>query len=377
MVGSWMHRSHIESLAKYQKLTMPFSPEEQTPTYDVEELYSEEFSFISSEASVDPSIETKNSSPSIIAGGPKPTEDRSITTRRPTCSLSQFQIIKEVGKGGFARAYKATRQIGDTSREVCIKAYKPTALGQYRTEKEFLTHLRDAPYVIKIACGFHISEDKAKKLSLEGPHLLVMELASQGNLYKIKPTLDLIEDRERIRKWFGQIVIGLEHIHNQNMLHQDIKAGNILLGEDDNIRIADFGLAAHHNPEKKSSWVGTKAYFPYERVFKLPVSYPSDIFALGMVIYHIFGKDPLPNYKEYRGKEHAGKLRKLMEANSQNAENWLLRPEAGSDVEDLYKRMARKEPTERITIKEIKAHNYFKGFDWQKYEKFNPPVSSK
>jgi hypothetical protein len=398
IAGFWIHRSHTEDLAKYQKLTMPFSPEEQTSTYDLNDLYSEESSELSSVSIYDPSTDDKPAHSTDTDPKQAAPKANSVSKTPRHYKLSDFTIKEYVGKGGFAKAYLATRPVGDKIQNVCIKSIKNGKRKQYRVEKSFLSLLRQKPYIVQILTGFRISRQKWKEYNeahkdnkLEGRYFIVMEYAEKGTLYNIKPKIRDIKgnpdaamedtknlkkwlknNSENIRNWLGQIIIGLQEIHSMNIVHQDIKAGNILLHADKNIRIADMGLAAICDPTVDSSWVGTKPYFPPERVFKKPVGFPADIFAVGMIIYFFFGEGNFPSYRDFKDPSQKKALEKLMQRNSTSAHTWSLRIEAGSDLEDLYKRMTEPDPAKRITIPQIKEHPYFKTFDWNKQSEFVP-----
>lgn len=398
IAGTWIHRSHTEDLAKYQKLQMPFSPEEQTSTYDLIDLYSEESSALSSVSIYDPSTDDQ-AARSTETDPKQVVPNANSVSRTPRhYKISDFTIKEYIGKGGFAKAYLATRPVGDKIQNVCIKSIKNGKWKQYRVEKSFLSLLRQKPYIVQILTGIRIGRQNWKEYNeahkdnkLEGRYLIVMEYAEKGNLYSIKPKIRYIKDNpdaaiedtkilkkwlkyngENIRNWLGQIIIGLQEIHSLNILHQDIKAGNILLHADEKIRIADFGLAAICNPNVDSSWVGTKPYFPPERVFKKPVGFPADIFAVGMIIYFFYGEGNFPSYRDFKDPSQKKALEKMMQRNSTNAHTWSLRIEAGKDLEDLYKRMTDPDPAKRITIPQIKEHPYFRKFDWKKHSEFVP-----
>lgn len=276
----------------------------------------------------------------------------------PICKLSDYEIHEEIGKGGFGKVYLATKKSGKST--VAIKAYQDSKKGkkQYDLERVFLQALRNHPYIIQLHCAFVISPKEAETAELEGRYMLVMEYASKGSMFKRR-----MERGAPVRKWFAQLVLALEYVHSKKILHQDIKAGNVLIDDNNDIRLADFGLAAKLPPPgEPSRWVGTKIYFPPERVRREPVSYSADIYSLGILLYHFYGQNPLPRFN--KNEEDKEVIKAELLKHSMNSHKWPLIKNSPKQLKDLYSRMTEPDPKKRITLGEIKDHPYFKGVEW-------------
>lgn len=90
-----------------------------------------------------------------------------------------------------------------------------------------------------------------------------------------------------------QVCAGLQYAHNQNIVHQDIKPGNIFILPDDRIKLLDFGLACSCGSENFLS--GTPFYMSPEQVECLPVDVRTDIYAMGIMAYEmVTGQRPFP-----------------------------------------------------------------------------------
>ena len=91
-----------------------------------------------------------------------------------------------------------------------------------------------------------------------------------------------------------QICFGLQYAHSRGIIHRDINSSNILIQQDDQLRILDFGLACPIGTHDFSSF-GTLAYMAPEQILGDPMDQRTDIFALGITAYEMLvGQRPFP-----------------------------------------------------------------------------------
>ena len=126
---------------------------------------------------------------------------------------------------------------------------------------------------------------------------LVQELCGGGELFD-----KVVEEGELselvARDLFRDAAIGVEYLHSQRICHLDVKPENLLIGENNTVKLADFGLAMvlGRGDELEYS-VGTPAYWAPEMVNKRPYSFPVDVWALGCVLYILLcGVHPFDPY---------------------------------------------------------------------------------
>ncbi|BFU22751.1 protein kinase, putative [Entamoeba histolytica HM-1:IMSS-B] len=213
----------------------------------------------------------------------------------------KYSIIKTLGQGTTAKVilYKEKGFENEESDEHSVavkvidkknKAISEEVMKPILEEVETLKKLQHQ-YVVKVN-GMYNHETTM---------YIVMEYVSGGSLQqlienerskKIKNSdekdqvFGLIE-LNRCRKLFGQIMIALEYVHDNGIIHRDIKPDNILLTKDGNAKLADFGIAKKATIEGCSTFVGTLDYLAPEISTSNSYDQASDIWSCGVMLYNM------------------------------------------------------------------------------------------
>ena len=159
--------------------------------------------------------------------------------------------------------------------------------------------------------------------------------------------------------YISNIILGIETLHNYNIIYRDLKAENILIDKDGYPILSDFGISKLKVKEKKSKKIcGTLEYMSPEMIKCNGYDKNIDWWSLGILLYElVLGKTPFENkYKE--------DLKKLITTKVIN-----IPPYLSKELVDLLNKLFAKNPEKRIGFKsggsEIKLHPWFKDVDWK------------
>lgn len=225
--------------------------------------------------------------------------EQAYNSASPRTSLERYLLVSELGHGGFGRVYHAKRTTSVGTFNFAIKILDPspfvqnreTAKARFCREVETLQRLQHRAIVSYVDAGF----------DSEGRPYLVMPLIAGVTLREAC-------DGRKVEEVVGlmlQVLEAIEYAHNNNVLHRDLKPGNILVRESDRQPIVvDFGHAYLFEEMSTtslttSSLVGTLGYIPSE-VFANPRerSPLHDIFSCGVITYELVARR-LPDPHDY------------------------------------------------------------------------------
>ena len=180
---------------------------------------------------------------------------------------------------------------------------------------------------------------------------MVLEMCKKGVIMKVGLG-DKADpyDEESCRCWFRDLILGIEYLHAQGVVHRDIKPDNLLLTEDDVLKIVDFGVSEMF--EKQSEMLtaksaGSPAFLPPELCVAKHGGISgkaADIWSMGVTLYCLrFGQIPF---------EKPGILETYESIKSDPLE---LKEEAEEDFKDLMFRIMEKNPSKRIKMHELRV----------------------
>lgn len=193
-----------------------------------------------------------------------------------------YLVREEIGKGAFSRIFKAFDSVKgfDVAIKVIRKKKVTKIRKQIETEIQLLQKL-DHPNIVQC---FGVYEDHSKIF-------IVMEYCSKGDLSDLLKVSVLIEDE--VKDLFMGLVSALQYLHKQNVMHRDLKPKNILVSDDDKLKIADFGFAKYLNTDLSQTICGSPLYMAPEILHSSPYASNSDLWSIGIVLYEmISGKPP-------------------------------------------------------------------------------------
>jgi sulfatase modifying factor 1 len=198
---------------------------------------------------------------------------------------NNYELLEQLGQGGMGVVYKA-RHI-HFKEIVAIKrlweqfSKDPTVLELFLNEGKILRKLHHKNIV-----------EVSDLFEFEGSHYIVMEYIHGRTLHDIIKRETGPIRRERAINLFKQMLEGVAYIHNQpeTIIHRDIKPLNILVTEDDTVKITDFGIAKALDAGGHASTVvkGTPVYMSPEQIINpKTVDIRTDVYSLGMTFYEM------------------------------------------------------------------------------------------
>ncbi|PWA15843.1 serine/threonine-protein kinase PLK2b [Gambusia affinis] len=202
---------------------------------------------------------------------------------------------KVLGKGGFAKCYEMTDLSTGKVYAAKIIPHARVSKPHQREKIDREIELHRVLHHKNIVHFYHHFEDK------ENIYIL-LEYCSRKSLAHILKARKVLTEPE-VRYYLRQIVSGLKYLHEQEILHRDLKLGNFFVSESMELKVGDFGLAAKLEPagNRRKTICGTPNYLSPEVLNKQGHGCESDIWALGCVMYTmLLGRPPFEttNLKE-------------------------------------------------------------------------------
>lgn len=193
--------------------------------------------------------------------------------------LPQYSFEKLAAYGGMGAVYKAKQQSLD--RPVAIKILPP----EFGAEKEFAERFKSEARAMAKLNHTNIVGVYDFGVTTGGHLYLVMEWVQGHTLHEIIQKGCL--PTRRTASLAMQLCDALAYAHTHQILHRDIKPGNIMVNEQDQVKVADFGLARPITGEAEENPYGTPDYAAPEILDKGAVDQRADIFAAGVVLYEM------------------------------------------------------------------------------------------
>lgn len=175
---------------------------------------------------------------------------------------------------------------------------------------------------------------------------LLLEYAVGGEVYK-----QLIQRRRfseiLTAKYIHDLSLALDYCHKKNIIHRDIKPENLLIGNNGNIKISDFGWSVHSPKSKRTTMCGTLDYLPPEMIEKREHDTTADNWCLGVLTYEfLVGSPPFDSSGSNTTYE---KIKNV---------EYIFPPHVNSEAKDLIQRLLVKDQKKRMKLADIPRHRW-------------------
>lgn len=201
----------------------------------------------------------------------------SSNSQSKSWSLVNFDIGRPLGRGKFGNVYLAREK--ETKFVIALKVLFKKQIAsqgiehQVRREIEIQSHLRH-PNILRMYGFFH--DDQRI--------YLILEYAAGGTLFNAMKKEGKFPEL-KAAKYIKSMISALSYLHDRMIIHRDIKPENLLLGHDDQLKIADFGWSVFEPNSLRTTLCGTMDYLSPEMVQGKPHAKAVDLWSLGVLTY--------------------------------------------------------------------------------------------
>ncbi|XP_015914711.1 serine/threonine-protein kinase 10 [Parasteatoda tepidariorum] len=275
--------------------------------------------------------------------------------RRRVCNNIKFnddpelywEIIGELGDGAFGKVYKAqNRENGKLAAAKICELKGEDDLDDFTVEIDILSECKHDNIVELLEAYFY-----------EAKLWILIEFCEGGAVDTIMVDLEKPLSEPQIRYLCHEVCQGLQFLHENKIIHRDLKAGNILLTMDGGVKLADFGVSAKnkHTLQRRDSFIGTPYWMAPEVVLcetfrDNPYDYKADIWSLGITLIELAEMDP-PNHE-------MTPMRVLLKIQKQDPPTLTQPSKWSKQFNDFLTKCLIKDPQKRSSAKELLEHPF-------------------
>ncbi|CAD8096045.1 unnamed protein product [Paramecium sonneborni] len=268
---------------------------------------------------------------------------------------SNFAFHFIIGKGGFGKVWKVelkkNRNLYAMKEMSKAKIIAKRSVNSVLNERNLLTQYKH-PFLINMIYSFQDRDNL----------YLVMDLLTGGDLRQHVGRLGRFNEQQT--KFFVScVLLALEYLHNQNVIHRDVKPENIVLDYKGYARLTDLGIARIFKNDNSQDTSGTPGYMAPEVMCKLNHTIAVDYFALGVMTYEF-----MLGHRPYQGKSRQDIKDQVLSKQVQ-----IKRTQIPNDwsfhAADFINKLIQRKPTNRLGFNgpdEVKNHLWLQGVPWNK-----------
>ena len=272
-------------------------------------------------------------------------------------TIDDFNLLKVLGRGAFGKVMLVEKK--DTKEVYALKSLRKDEvidkeqIEHTKTEKMILEHANH-PYLVNLVYAFQTPE----KI------FFVMQFMRGGELFQHLRNSKRF-DEPRSKFYASQILLGLGHLHSNDIVYRDLKPENILMDDNGNVCLTDFGMAKIiRKNETSMSFCGTPEYLAPEIITGEGHNKAADWWSFGILVFEmLYGLPP------FYSQNQNTMFQLIRDADVR----FPTKPETSEDVKDLILKLLNKDQKKRLgskeDVNEIQIHPWFKDIKWAALEK--------
>ena len=289
-------------------------------------------------------------------------DEKDIDGKTKLISLENFEVLKLIGKGSFAKVYLVRNKYNQklySMKKIDKPFIKRKKEEQHIINERILLSKVNYPFLVKLFCCFQDQE-----------HLyFIMEFIQGGELF-FHLHREIRFDDDKTRFYIAELILALNFLHRNKIIYRDLKPENILLDNGGHIKLTDFGLSriCSGNDDKAFTICGTPYYIAPEILERKGYNNTVDLWSLGCLMYEMLNGKPLFNLRG--GKIDINEYKKKI----------VLPNNFSEEAKDLISKLLDLDPKKRLGagkngFENLKKHKYFENIDWDDLEnrRIKPP----
>lgn len=265
--------------------------------------------------------------------------------------MSDFKLSKIIGEGFGGKVHLVRRKSDKKLFALKLiskeKLSTASSIQNMFTERNILIQ-NNYPFITKLYSAFQT----------ENYLVLALEYVGGGNLQHHFDKGTHFTPKQ-VKLYLAELALTLNHLHKMGIVFRDLKPSNILISKDGNLKLTDFGLSKNIIESGKTKTLcGTHFYLSPEMINGDYYNYSVDWWSLGVIAFRLIC-DRLPF-----SNPNLSKLYDRIVACS-----YRFPSKIDPDARDFISGLLKKNPSDRLTFNQIKAHKFFSGIDWDKVYK--------